>query len=153
MKRAMSPLFSTILLIGFAIALGGIVMSWGKSEYAMEKSAESCEGVSLSLISYDNNKGVCYEGNKLHFTIQNNGEIDLGGVKVFVVGGAEIYSALVDKQMYVADVVRLDLEYPDVGKIEKIIFVPVFGSLSEERLCPKNGFSAEGISECLNEKE
>ena len=146
MKRAMSPLFSTIILIGFAIALGGIVMSWGKSGYAMETPVEGCEGTSLSLVSYGYNKGVCNDDGKLYFTVQNNGEIDLAGVKVFVVGSNDIYPAVVENPIYVADVVRLEMEYLTVGEIEKLIFVP--NLLSEGKLCPKNGFSVEEINEC-----
>ena len=51
-KKAMSPLFSTIILIGFAIALGGVVMSWGRAAYTTEKQVIGCQQTSLSLIDY-----------------------------------------------------------------------------------------------------
>ena len=41
-KKAMSPLFSTIILIGFAIALGGVVMSWGRGGYIAKKEVVEC---------------------------------------------------------------------------------------------------------------
>lgn len=148
MKKAMSPLFSTIVLIGFAIALGGIVMSWGREGYIAERPFVKCEQTSLSLISYGENKGICSKEGKLYFTIENNGEIRVEGIKVSLLGDKEIYSAVVDKQMNVADIVKLDLQYPDIGRIEKIIFVPKLIYLEQEMLCPKNGFSVEGIGEC-----
>ena len=151
-KRAMSPLISTVILIGFAIALGGVVMSWGKSGYVTEKTVDGCEATGLSLISHGVNKGVCSSGDRLYFTVQNDGEISLDGVKVFVVGKDDVYSAVADGQMDVADVVKLDLEYPYVGEIEKLIFVPMFGLLDEEKLCPQNGFSVEEVGECLDEE-
>jgi flagellin-like protein len=146
-KRAMSPLFSTIILIGFAVALGGIVMSWGKGGYATSSSVLECGQTSLSLISYGENKGICSADNKLYFTVQNNGEIMLEGIKVSIVG-EEIYSGVIEKPINTADVVKLELPYTDIGKIEKVIFTPKFNYLDNEKLCPKNGFSIEEIGEC-----
>lgn len=147
-KKAMSPLFSTIILIGFAIALGGVVMSWGKGGYTMESSVVECQQTSLSLVSYGENKGICSSDNKLYFTIQNNGEVELEGIKVSVLGDKEIYAGDIDRPMNPADIVKLELEHSNVGKIEKVIFTPKFNYLNKEKLCPKNGFSIENIGEC-----
>ena len=143
----MSPLFSTIILIGFAVALGGIVMSWGKGGYATSDNIAECGQTSLSLVSYGENKGICNEDNRLYFTIQNNGEIRLEGVKVSIIG-EEIYSEVIEKSINTADVVKLELPYTDIGKIEKVIFTPKFNYLDNEKLCPKNGFSIEDVGEC-----
>ena len=148
MKKAMSPLFSTIILIGFAVALGGIVMSWGKGSYTPEKEVILCEQTSLSLIGYGENRGICNKESRLYFTIQNNGEAGLDGIKVSLLGANEIYSSVIDRKINSADVVRLELQYPDIGKVEKVIFTPKFIYLNKERLCPKNGFSVEDIGEC-----
>ena len=147
-RKAMSPLFSTIILIGFAIALGGVVMSWGKGGYTPEKEIIGCERTSLSLISYGENKGICDKEGKLFFTIQNNGEADLDGIKIAVLGREDIYSDIISKEMSSADVVKSEISHPDIGKIEKVIFTPVFIYLDKERLCPKNGFSIENVGEC-----
>ncbi len=147
-KRAMSPLLSTIILIGFAIALGGVVMSWGKAGYTAEKQVMECEQTSLSLVSYGENKGICSRDGILYFTMQNNGEMDLEGIKVSILGTNDIYSGVIDRKIDVADIVKLDIGYDDVGKIEKIIFVPKFNDLEEGQLCPKNGFSIEDVGEC-----
>jgi len=147
-KKAMSPLFSTIILIGFAIALGGVVMSWGRAGYTVAEPATECKQTSLSLISYGENKGICNKENKLYFTIQNNGETDLDGIKLSILGNNGIYSSVIDEQINVADVIKLELGYADIGKIEKVIFTPKFNYLEQERLCPKKGFSIEKVEEC-----
>jgi len=146
-KRAMSPLLSTILLIGFAIALGGIVMSWGKSGYTVASTLEGCEETSLSLISFGENPGICQVGNRLYFTIQNNGEISLDGIKVDVLGTDGIYSSVITREINVADIIKLDSEYGN-GEIEKVIFTPRFTYLEQEKLCPKKGFSIDKVGEC-----
>jgi len=147
-KRAMSPLFSTIILIGFAMALGGVVMSWGKEGYTIEKPVGACKQASLALISYGPNRGICTKENRLYFNIQNNGEIDLDGIKISILGDEGVDTALINKKLMVADISKLDAEYSGVGKIEKVIFTPQFTVLGQEKLCPKNGFSAERIGEC-----
>ena len=147
-KKAMSPLLSTIILIGFAVALGGVVMSWGRAAYTAEKQVIGCQQTSLSLISYGENKGICSQDGRLYFTIQNNGGTDLEGIRVSVLGTNDIYSGVIDRKIDVADIVKLDIGYGDVGKIEKIIFVPKFNDLEEGQLCPKNGFSTENVGEC-----
>lgn len=147
-KKAMSPLFSTIILIGFAIALGGILMSWGKTGYAMEESDLECGKISMSLISYGENNGICSRENRLYFTIHNNGELDLDGMMVSVLGGEEVYSEIIYRRIKVADIVKLEMGYQNSDKIEKVIFTPRFTYAERERLCPKNGFSIENIGEC-----
>jgi flagellin-like protein len=147
-KKAMSPLFSTIILIGFAIALGGVVMSWGRAGYGVEESVIVCEQTSLSLVSYGENEGICNKEGKLYFTMQNNGEVSLDGVKVSLLSNENIYSSVINQQISSADVVKLELGYPDIGEIEKVIFTPKFISSGRERLCPRNGFSTENVGEC-----
>lgn len=144
----MSPLVSTIILIGFAIALGGVVMSWGKGGYATEKPVIECEQASLSLVSYGENRGICAKEGKLYFTIQNNGETGLDGIKVSLLGDKEVYSSVIERQINIADVARLDLQYGDIGKIEKVIFVPRFSYAGQEILCAKNGFFIDEVEEC-----
>lgn len=147
-KKAMSPLFSTIILIGFAIALGGIVMSWGREGYAPAKQDAGCGQTSLSLVGYGETRGICSKENIIYFTVQNNGETVLEGIKVSLLGDKEIYTTMIEKQIGIADIVKLELEHPDIGKIEKIIFTPAFIESGEESLCPKNGFSVENVGEC-----
>ncbi|MBU0629276.1 MAG: hypothetical protein KKC75_08880 [Nanoarchaeota archaeon] len=150
-KKAMSPLFSTIILIGFAIALGGVVMSWGKSTYGNYEPGKIevvCEKLSISLVDYGNNKGVCNKENALYVTMQNDGEVGIEGIKVSVLGKGSIYSTRVNKKIGAGDVVKLKVPYDNVGKIDKLIFVPITSLSGQEKVCPKNGFSVENVGEC-----
>jgi len=145
-RKAVSPLFSTIILIGFAIALGGIVMSWGSGGYSVNEVTVGCEDSSLSLLSYGENPGVCSKDNNVYFTVLNDGDTELSGVKVSILGDKEIYSSVVDNRLGVADIARMEIGHPDIGKIEKIVFTPKISSSG--RLCPKKGFSIEKIGDC-----
>jgi hypothetical protein len=48
-KKAMSPLMSTILLIGFAAILGLVVMGWGTGVVGEIPIKDPCSKVTLSL--------------------------------------------------------------------------------------------------------
>jgi len=146
-KKAMSPLFSTVILIGFAIALGGIVMSWGKEGYVSAKPIV-CEEASLNIVGYGYNQGVCATNGRLYFTIQNDGSIDLNGIKADIIGENDIYSSTVNVNLMVADIKKLNFDYEGIGNIEKVIFVPKFTYLGQEKLCPQNSVSIENIGEC-----
>ena len=147
MKRGMSPLLSTLMLMGFAIALGGVVMSWGKAGFTTERPLD-CTQTRIEAVSYGSNKGVCSKGEALELTIQNNGEIDIDGVKVSLLGENNIYSWTISNKVMVADIAKLDLQHPDIGKINKVVVIPKFVYNDNERLCPNNGFSIEDIGEC-----
>ena len=150
-KKAMSPLFSTIILIGFAIALGGVVMSWGKSTYSNYEPGKieiGCEKVSISLVDYGDNPGICSKENTLYATMQNDGESGIEGIKVSVLGEDGIYPTRADKTIEAGDVVKIDIPYSNTGKIDKVIFVPITSMSGQEKVCPKNGFSIENIGAC-----
>jgi hypothetical protein len=48
-KKAMTPLMSTVFLIGFAAALGLVVMGWGTGVVGEMPVQDQCSKVTLSL--------------------------------------------------------------------------------------------------------
>lgn len=85
MKRALSPLISTILLIVVALALVSILLSWG-THFAQKNTSDvdntidnSCIGIGINVISCDYNS----VGNKLVFTIINNGSVNFNSNNKF----------------------------------------------------------------------
>ncbi|MBU4493644.1 MAG: hypothetical protein KKA61_04695, partial [Nanoarchaeota archaeon] len=91
-KKGVSPLIATILLIAFAVALGAVVMSWGRNvEFLREEPGiEKCANVNLKIEKINNIPQVFYGGTGLDgfikFTIENNGNEDIEGVIVWVIG-------------------------------------------------------------------
>ena len=68
-KRAVSPLIATVLLIAFAVALGAVVMNWGRSyvedtaDLARERSdteVKCTSEVDMDIIDIDSVPQVCY---------------------------------------------------------------------------------------------
>ena len=69
-KKGVSPLIATVLLIAFAIALGTVIMNWGRGELYSSPVYDVC--------SYDNGD--------LEFTFNNPGNKDLNLEDLIVEG-------------------------------------------------------------------
>ncbi|MFH1053296.1 MAG: archaellin/type IV pilin N-terminal domain-containing protein [Candidatus Woesearchaeota archaeon] len=91
-KKGVSPLIATVLLISFAVALGAIVMSWGRNyvqdvtEDTYGFSAElKCDDVMIDIVNIGGRKDICYTGNAIQFTLENNG-MQIIDLKLSIVG-------------------------------------------------------------------
>jgi len=150
MKRAVSPLVSTFILIIFAVSLGVVVMNWGKTGYVSGTSFRSCSQVSLNVVSLENQLELCYLDDEIRFILENDGEVDVDSVRVVVLGENTVENVEIKKSINVAEikqfVVPIDLE--KVGRIRKIKIVPGVEDRSKELLCVKNGFETERINLC-----
>ena len=91
-KKAVSPLIATILLIAFAVALGAVVMSWGRNvEFLKEEpGTEKCADVNLKIEEINEIPQVFYGGTGsdgfIKFTISNIGSYDIDQLIVWVIG-------------------------------------------------------------------
>ncbi len=62
-RRAMSPLIATVLLMAFAVALGGMIMNW----------QGDLQGVDCNAVHLDVQK-FCYAGQNINLKVRNTGE-------------------------------------------------------------------------------
>jgi len=146
-KRGIAPVISTLLLLMFASALGIIVMSWGRTT-TVSAERHDCSETSLNIIEFNNKKQICYKDNKIDFTLENNGQTDIAGVKVIIISTFDIVQLDLDKHMNVADIIKEELQYDSSGDIQKIKFVPKIYFDNKHELCPNNGLEIEDINEC-----
>lgn len=144
-KKGISPLIATVLLIAFAVALGAVVMNWGK-EYvqstaidAREKgqAKQKCTSTDMEFIIVSGIPKLCYVGNltnatELRFTIKNQAPHTLEDLQVQIIGDAGIIEqALKNNSNYTADfpiqkngifVGRVSLS--GQGTLEQVILTP-----------------------------
>ena len=66
-RRGVSPLIATVLLIAFAVALGTVIMNWGRSELQGQESV-------LPSLCYE---GESTLGRNLKFSIENMGNSEI----------------------------------------------------------------------------
>lgn len=86
-RKAVSPLIATVLLIAFAVALGAVVMNWGRgyvedtANIARERSdteVTCASEVDINIVDIDGVPQICYntsdpvaDNNTIYFIVEN----------------------------------------------------------------------------------
>ena len=85
-KRGVSPLIATVLLISFAVALGSVVLNWGRN---INLTGGGCSGVSMKIRNIGEAE-ACYSGSGqngyINFFIDNTGSKDISGLDIWIMG-------------------------------------------------------------------
>ncbi|MDD5087151.1 MAG: hypothetical protein PHV16_05360 [Candidatus Nanoarchaeia archaeon] len=154
-KRGLSPLIATILLIAFAVALGAFVMSWGKTADITNEfeSTQKCAETSLKVGIINNMPQIYYggEGNNgfVEFTIENDGNQEIKGLIVWVVGERETMISEIEKlQIKVGYPLtkKLSYNFNKYGEIKKVNFIPKITINEEMITCAKKSVEEERIT-------
>ncbi len=140
-KRGVSPLIATVLLIAFAVALGAVVMNWGRS-YVQEtaedvrtksdRDVECSQDVKIEVQKIDDVPQMCYGGESatgfLDFTIYNSGHKDIESLTVSIIGKTDIYTntSVNGTAMNKGHLVRKNMsyDYSTYGAIQLVKIVP-----------------------------
>ncbi|MFW5852456.1 MAG: archaellin/type IV pilin N-terminal domain-containing protein [Nanoarchaeota archaeon] len=137
-KKGISPLIATVLLIAFAVALGAVVMNWGRS-YVEETARQSgvtsdtkvtcAQKVRLEIVQVGRVPRICYNEDEsvIEITLQNKGEVELLGL-LFNVLGTEGTGETVDieETLQRSRIKKYEIEYSESehGEAEFIQVVP-----------------------------
>ena len=155
-KRGVSPLIATVLLISFAVALGSVVLNWGKN-LDISKPGDTCSGAAIKIRNTGEGE-VCYSGSDsnafINFILDNPGSADIAGLGIWIVG---------DKGTKLLDLDNLEIKSGELlnvkddrvkynfntyGKINHIQFIPKVKTPNGVDICPKNSVKAEKIGIC-----
>ena len=157
-RKAVSPLIATVLLIAFAVALGALVMNWGKRyteeqmEYTSTKSSEELEcelNVELALKEVSGEPQIFYKNStdpslpgSLTFTIENKGRKDINSIRVIIIGqsGNDINTTdLTDSKIVAGGTIKRSVNYTNTS-IDEIKFIPKLNTTGSTTptLCTRN---------------
>ncbi|MFH1182626.1 MAG: archaellin/type IV pilin N-terminal domain-containing protein [Candidatus Woesearchaeota archaeon] len=141
-KKGVSPLIATVLLIAFAVALGAVVMNWGKSfaigtmDKVQDKSDQdtTCSGdVSLNVVKLaDGTLQMCYGGGGtegyIFFIIENTGRVAINQIDMQVIGSSDVYAntTLNGTSIEIGHALRKNLtySYTSYGDIRQVRVIP-----------------------------
>ncbi|MBI2550038.1 hypothetical protein HYV83_02555 [Candidatus Woesearchaeota archaeon] len=140
-KRGVSPLIATVLLIAFAVALGAVVMNWGRSFVQQnidqtEKVTQTKLGcslrVSLKIAEIDSTPQLCYggggEAGYLEMRLNNEDESNaIKGLSVSIGGERGIYNNdTINTTIPVglSAYLNMSYSYTTYGKIKNVRIVP-----------------------------
>lgn len=158
MRKAISPLSSTVLLIAFSVSLGAIAMSWG--EGYVEQHAEfvrgaqeirsGCENVKFEIITLNGKPQFCYTQSILELLVDNGQAMDLYDLHLRVVGEDDIFvkpSALAET-VQKGGAVKVKVPYANVGKIKQIKITPKILAGETVIMCDQASQTFENIISC-----
>ena len=155
-KRGVSPLIATVLLISFAVALGSVVLNWGRN-LDISKPNDKCAGVSLKIRNIGNAQ-ACYSisGSDayINFIIDNNGNKDIDGLGIWITG--EKGTKLLDlNELSINKGELLDIkdnsvkyDFSTYGPIKHIQFIPKVKFDDSIDICTRNSVKADEIGIC-----
>ncbi len=84
-RRGMSPLIATVLLMAFAVALGGMIMNW--SSDLGSKAALDCSGVKLDVAQF------CHNDSAISVQVRNTGTQNIAALALNVANpGSDIFT-------------------------------------------------------------
>jgi len=140
-KRGVSPLIATVLLIAFAVALGAVVMNWGRSyvqdtaedvRTKSDRDVKCSQDVGIEVQKIDTTPQMCYGGSGtagfLDFTIYNKGHKNIASLTVTIVGSTAVYtnSSVNGTSVNIGQMMRKNMSYSytTYGSIQLVKIVP-----------------------------
>ena len=155
-KRGVSPLIATVLLISFAVALGSVVLNWGRN-LDISKPGDVCAGVSIKIRHIISSE-VCYAGSGkntfIQFILDNNGNADIDGISIWVTGtsGTKLldFNGMAIKKSELLTIKDNTIVYDSItnGPIKSIQFFPKIKNGNSLEICAKNAIKATDIKTC-----
>jgi flagellin-like protein len=87
LRKGMSPLIATVLLIAFAVALGAMIMNWssGMDPPSPAPSKDPCRDVQLELSEVFGKPLFCYRDDQIVFNVVNKGSREIRSVQIIVI--------------------------------------------------------------------
>ena len=155
-KRGVSPLIATVLLISFTVALGSVVLNWGRN-IDISKPDESCSGVVINIRGMGDVE-VCYSDSGqeayINFIVDNVGNVDIEGFGIWIVG--EKGTKLLDldnspiKKGELLDIKDkiVTYDFNTYGNIKYLQFIPKVKTADGIDICPRNSVKAKKIGTC-----
>ena len=141
-KKGVSPLIATVLLIAFAVALGAVVMNWGRSyteQTAQQVKSKSdvdvkCSlDVKLKLLELSSRPQMCYAewgaSSYVNMTILNDGSKAIAAMNVMLVGDNNIYEnkSVANSSISISSGAKVSVPYvySMIGPLKQVRVTPV----------------------------
>jgi flagellin-like protein len=151
-KKGVSPLIATVLLIAFAVALGAVVMNWGKSfaigtmntvQQKSDQDTTCSSDVSLNVVKLaDGTLQMCYGGGAtqgfIFFIVENTGRIDVSSIDLQIIGSSDVYvnNSLNGTSISIGHALRKNVTYS----------YDAYGSVKQVRIIPKINLGGKTVT-------
>ena len=154
-KKAISPLLSTVILIFAAIAIGVIVMNWGRA--ALEESAKCSVNTQVKFVELNKEPQICYAGSgkngMIHFILENGPSVDISKLHFRIIGEKGVFTKeLPESSIEIGSSIIKDVPYDfdTFGDIKQIKISPMVVLFPNEPplLCTDQALVMEKLDKC-----
>lgn len=150
-KRGISPLIATLLLISFAVALGVVIMNFGRAQVELEAQCPINVGLKISNIGGQDD--ICYNAatKQLKFTIENGVNIKVEGLIANIIGTQQAQSfdlsaaKIIKAGTYIG---TINYDSSTSGDIRQIKITPKIVLYDEEQICTDKALIVENVRAC-----
>lgn len=150
-KQGITPVMATLLLISFAVAVGIVIMNFGRAQ--VESEAECAIDIGLKFANIGGQDDICYNSGKkeLAFTLENGVNINVEGVIVNIIGtekadSFEMNNAKIGKAATYMGQAAYDSGIS--GKIRQVKITPKVVLYDAEQICTEQALIMESIRNC-----
>jgi hypothetical protein len=149
-KKGISPLIATFLLISFAVALGVVIMSFGRAQVELEAQCPISIGLIISNIGGEDQ--FCYDANtkEIKFTLENGVNIKVEGLVFNVIGTQQAESYEINTPIIKAGTYLGNMKYDSSvsGEIRQVKISPKVNLYDEEQICTDKALVIENVRSC-----
>jgi len=152
-KRGLSPLMATLLLIGFSVALGTIVMNWGqgyieeKAEFVQSAHAAEvgCENVDAKVVTIAGHPQLCKENGDLKIFLENLANMPLEGMQLRLTGldDFRVIDNVLAQPLGGAQSVHVRGDVSDLGVLVQVKLTPMITSGEVSQFCLRDALVFE----------
>lgn len=141
----------TMLLLSLAVAVGVVVMNFGRAQ--VEDNAQCAIDIGFHLNSIAGQEQLCYDAaqKSLRFTLENGVNIKVEGLIVNVIGSekAETFelndAAMIKAGTYVG---KVSFDTATGGQIKQVKITPKVVLYDTEQICGEQAIVAESVRGC-----
>ncbi|MCF7866096.1 hypothetical protein K9L67_00645 [Candidatus Woesearchaeota archaeon] len=149
-KKAWSPIFTTIVLIGFAVALGTMIMNWGSNAVM---TGPSCDRTKIEFQKIQGGDAICFsqETKELRFIIMNSGKSLIDSILYrnikpnFKVSEFNLDESSIDS----SEVYSASFKY-DFGSNVQIEFIPSIKTKDGRESCSSKSLMVSELTFCTD---
>ncbi|MBR9683785.1 hypothetical protein GOV03_04575 [Candidatus Woesearchaeota archaeon] len=152
-KKGITPLMATLLLISFAVALGVVIMNFGRAQVESESECSISIGLKISNVGGEDQFCLDRSGNRLFLIVENGINIKVDGLTVSIIGTEkaitrDLSDAKIDKAgTYLK---YIDYNVNDLGELRQVKIIPKVKMYDEVLICQEKAIVLEDIRDCNN---
>lgn len=150
-RSGIAPIVATLLLISFAVAIGIVIMNFGRAQVQLESKCAVDIGLSFSEIGGETQVCIDREKDIIKLSVENGINTETTGLMVNVIGTQRAESfELTDAEIAKAGVYMTDLGYNLAanGEIRQLKVIPLITPFDEEVVCTEQALVSESVPEC-----